>query len=138
MRSPRAIKIDKAANRSRATLWPHARSLRAKYAVLCVMDIDRGAATIEHRGLPRTTMKKILATFFCVALSSLSIIALGADQGGANADSFGNGPTVDTSSVIVQLKGDPLSTYVQTQPPQGRKIDFNSNAVKSYRAQLSA
>ena len=137
MRSPRAIKIDKAANRSRAILWPHARSLRAKYAILCVMDIDRGAAAIEHRGLPRTTMKKFLATFFFVALSSLSIIALGADQGGANADSFGNGPTVDTSSVIVQLKGDPLSTYVQTQPPQGRKIDFNSNAVKSYRAQLS-
>jgi minor extracellular serine protease Vpr len=88
-------------------------------------------------------MKKILVIFFCVALSTLSIIVLGVGGSATtrpnpNADSFAKGPTVDTSSVIVQLKGDPLSTYAQTKPPQGRKIDFNSNTVKSYRAQLSA
>jgi len=44
----------------------------------------------------------------------------------------------DTSSAIVQLSGDPLSTYVKTHPAQGKKIDFNSAPVKSYRAQLSA
>jgi subtilisin family serine protease len=47
-------------------------------------------------------------------------------------------PTVDTGSAIVQLKGDPLSTYSKTKPPQGKKIDFSSNTVKSYRALLSA
>jgi hypothetical protein len=35
-----------------------------------------------------------------------------------------DGPTaatgLDTSSAIVQLNGDPLSTYVKTKPPQGR------------------
>ena len=46
--------------------------------------------------------------------------------------------TVDTTSVIVQFKGDPLSTYVKTKPAPGKKIDFRSNTVKSYRAQLSA
>jgi len=55
----------------------------------------------------------------------------------ANTDSFIKGPTVDTSSVIVQLKGDPLSTSVQTKPAPGKKINFNSNTVKSYRAQLA-
>jgi minor extracellular serine protease Vpr len=38
----------------------------------------------------------------------------------------------------VQLNGDLLSTYVKTKPPQGKKIDFSSSTVKSYRAQLSA
>ena len=47
-------------------------------------------------------------------------------------------PAVDTDSAIVQLNGDPLSTYVKTKPPAGKKIDFSSNNVKSYRAQLSA
>ena len=47
-------------------------------------------------------------------------------------------PSLDTSRVLVQLEGEPLSTHSQTRPPQGKKIDFNSSAVKSYRAQLSA
>jgi minor extracellular serine protease Vpr len=80
---------------------------------------------------------------FILGAATFSVAVLGAGDGGssrpnANADSFTKGPTVDTSSVLVQLKGDPLSTYVQTKPPQGKKIDFNSNTVKSYRAQLSA
>ena len=44
----------------------------------------------------------------------------------------------DTAAALVQLNGDPLSTYSKTKPAQGKKIDFNSNNVKSYRAQLSA
>ncbi len=55
-----------------------------------------------------------------------------------NTDAAYSGADADTGSAIVQLKGDPLSTYVKTKPAQGKKIDFNSNTVKSYRAQLSA
>ncbi|MBI3739036.1 MAG: S8 family serine peptidase, partial [Chloroflexi bacterium] len=58
--------------------------------------------------------------------------------GGGNSDATNNGPRVDTSSALVQLKGDPLATYIKTKPPQGKKIDFTSSTVKSYRAQLSA
>src|SRR2546428_13707626 len=80
-----------------------------------------------------------------LAAATFSVAVLGAGKGGsgatqrnANADAFDQGPTVDTSSVIVQLKGDPLSTYRATKPAPGKKIDFNGNTVKSYRAQLSA
>jgi subtilisin family serine protease len=45
---------------------------------------------------------------------------------------------VDTSSAIVQLTGAPVSTYPGTKPAPGKKINFNSTAVKSYRAQLAA
>jgi len=55
----------------------------------------------------------------------------------ASTDNFQKGPAVDTSSVIVQLKGDPVSKFSSKSAP-GKKIDFNNNTVKSYRAQLSA
>jgi minor extracellular serine protease Vpr len=48
------------------------------------------------------------------------------------------GPRVDTDYALVQLQGDPLSAYTKTKPSQGKKIDFNSNDVKSYRALLAA
>jgi minor extracellular serine protease Vpr len=85
---------------------------------------------------------------FILAAATFSVAVLGAGRGGgtsggstgsgASADNFNKGPTVDKTSVIVQLKGDPLSTYSATKPAPGKKIDFDSNAVKSYRAQLSA
>jgi len=92
-------------------------------------------------------MKKILAVFLISSSIALTVIALGSggsSSGGsgtapsASTDNFNSGPSVDTTSAIVQLNGDPLSTYVQTKPPKGKKIDFNSDTVKSYRAQLSA
>jgi subtilisin family serine protease len=46
--------------------------------------------------------------------------------------------TVDADYAIVQLNGEPLSTYVKTRPGPGKKIDFNNSTTKSYRAQLSA
>ena len=46
--------------------------------------------------------------------------------------------TEDQGYALVQLNGDPLATYVKTKPAKGKKIDFSSSAVKSYRAQLSA
>src|SRR5437762_2939480 len=87
-------------------------------------------------------MKKILAAFLISSSVGLSVIALGVGGSATtrpnpNADSFAQGPTEDTSSAVVQLKGDPLSTYTATKPAPGKKIDFNSNTVKSYRAQLT-
>ena len=46
-------------------------------------------------------------------------------------------PTWISSSAVVQLKGDPISTNPSTKPPHGRKIDFKSQGVRSYRAQLN-
>jgi subtilisin family serine protease len=56
----------------------------------------------------------------------------------ASTDDFTTGPAVDTTSAVVQLTGDPASTYPGTKPAPGKKIDFNSDTVKSYRAQLAA
>src|SRR5437016_10060385 len=88
-------------------------------------------------------MKKNLALFLIFSSIGLSVIAFGVGGSATtrpnpNADSFAQGPTEDTSSVVVQLKGDPLSTVSATKPEPGKKIDFNSNTVKSYRAQLAA
>jgi subtilisin family serine protease len=88
-------------------------------------------------------MKKILAAFLIFSSIGLSVIALGVGgpatpRPNANADAFNRGPAVDRSSAIVQLKGDPLSTHSVTKPAVGKKIDFNGNAVRSYRAELSA
>lgn len=46
--------------------------------------------------------------------------------------------TVDTAYALVQLNGEPLSTYVKTKPGPGKKIDFTKATTKAYRAQLSA
>src|SRR4051812_27752289 len=87
-------------------------------------------------------MKKLLAVSLVLSSIALSFIALGIGgsatiRPNANADAFIQGPGLDTSSVLVQLKGDPLSTYSATKPAAGRKIDFTSSAVRSYRAQLN-
>jgi minor extracellular serine protease Vpr len=87
-------------------------------------------------------MKKIITASLLFSSILSSIVVFGASGAATrpnpNADSFRQGPAVDTSSAIVQLKGDPLSTHSVTKPAPGRKIDFNSNGVRSYRAQLSA
>ena len=69
----------------------------------------------------------------------LTIAVTGATAGGPSVSDLGTtGPSVDTSSALVQLNGDPLSTYGKTKPAHGKKIDFTSNTTKSYRAQLAA
>ena len=87
-------------------------------------------------------MKKILATLLIFSAIGLGVIAFGVRGGSprpnVNADAFNRGPDVDRSSAVVQLKGDPISTSPRTKPAHGRKIDFKSNGVKSYRAQLKA
>src|SRR5437660_9372226 len=85
-------------------------------------------------------MKKIVATFLIFSSIGLGVIAFGvggSPRPKASADAFIHGPDVDNSSVVVQLRGDPLSTHSATKPAPGKTIDFNSNTVKSYRAQLA-
>lgn len=55
-----------------------------------------------------------------------------------NADASHSGRTVAKGRVLVELQGDPLATYAKTKPAQGKKINFDSNTVKSYAAQLAA
>ena len=43
----------------------------------------------------------------------------------------------DRAYALVQLVGEPLASNARTRPARGKKIDFNSNTVKSYRAQLA-
>jgi subtilisin family serine protease len=88
-------------------------------------------------------MKKIIAAFLVFSSIALSVIALGVGRSGTtrpnpNADAFTRGLDMDRLSAVVQLTGDPLITSPRTKPPRGRKIDFNSNAVRSYRAELNA
>src|SRR5262245_960113 len=88
-------------------------------------------------------MKKIIAAFLIFSSMALTLIALGvggsaSTRRNVNADAFNQGPDVDTSSAIVQLKGDPLTIHSATKPASGKKIDFNSNTVRSVRAQLAA
>jgi Subtilase family. len=77
------------------------------------------------------------------ALLAISTIALtgpvGAASGGRHVTDGSTAPvaTVDASYALVQLKGEPLSTYAKTKPTQGKKIDFNSSTVKSYKALLA-
>jgi minor extracellular serine protease Vpr len=78
-----------------------------------------------------------------IATAVIALLAVGAGAGTAGSGSVTDGtpaaaPVVDTASAIVELNGDPLSTYVKTKPAPGKKIDFSSNTVKAYRAQLSA
>src|SRR5215469_9825665 len=87
-------------------------------------------------------MKKIFVTLLIFCSIGLTVIAfgvLGSSRRNVNDDSFPRSRErdVDNSSAIVQLKGDPVSTNPSTKPPHGKKIDFNSNIVRSYRAQLN-
>jgi minor extracellular serine protease Vpr len=87
-------------------------------------------------------MKKIFITLLIFCSIGLTVIAFGvrgSSRRNVNADSFARGRDrdVDNSSAIVQLQGNPISTNPSTKPPHGKKIDFNSNVVRSYRAQLN-
>ena len=74
------------------------------------------------------------------------MFAVAATKGGASkgsrpnasTDNFQQGAVLDSGSAIVVLQGEPLTKNSSTKPPKGKKIDFNSSNVKSYRAQLSA
>lgn len=79
-------------------------------------------------------MRRLL---FGVAVAAVVLVLpLAAGAGGPATDGASTGGT-DTGAAIVLLNGAPLSTYEQTKPAAGKKIDFSSNTVKSYRAQLA-
>lgn len=73
-------------------------------------------------------------------VAAVAVFLAGIASAASNSDATNNGQQVgqDMSSALVQLNGDPLSTYPKTKPAKGRKIDFNNGGVKAYRAQLSA
>lgn len=67
-----------------------------------------------------------------------TMLAVGAALAAPAPDGVDTRPTQDHSYALVQLDGEPLATYVRTAPPKGKKVDFSSATVKSYRAHLSA
>src|SRR5207247_3640895 len=84
------------------------------------------------------TTRQMLNGLVIAAVAAFGLVMAGTPAAAPGDDAASTQATKDTSSALVQLNGDPLSTYVRTKPAQGKKIDFSGNAVKSYRAQLSA
>ncbi len=117
-----------------------------------VLEVKKEIPVKTHRysNLSSSTGVAIARALFILAGTTLSMALSTAALGGAggtsgrsaspnaSADNFNTGPTVDTTSAIVQLTGAPVSTYPGTKPSPGRKINFNGTAVRSYRAQLGA
>ena len=91
--------------------------------------------------MPTLVTRRLTPLALALALAGAFSLSMAPAQAapGQNSDAdTSTRPKQDTSSALVQLNGDPLATYVKTKPPKGKKIDFNSNTVKAYRAQLSA
>ena len=90
---------------------------------------------------PALVTRRVKPLVFALAMAGALALPMAAAQAapGQNTDTdTSTRPSQDTSAALVQLNGDSLATYVKTKPAHGKKIDFNSNTVKSYRAQLSA
>jgi subtilisin family serine protease len=81
-------------------------------------------------------MRRFFAcTTLAIAVLAAPLFAVAAADSGSKAAAR---RTVDQSSALVELKGAPLATFEKTRPAPGKKVDFSSNSVKSYRAQLAA
>ena len=83
--------------------------------------------------------RTILAALAALALTASNVLAVAPP---ASMDATTAGPDLDTSSAIVVLKGDPLSTYdgrirgyEKTRPDRG-KLNPNSAAAKKYLGYL--
>ncbi len=83
-------------------------------------------------------MKRRFGLLPAAGLVAALVFATAASAVDRGTDGAEAQPGIDTSSAIVQLAGDPVSTSVKTKPARGKKIDFSSTSVKSYRAQLAA
>ena len=81
-------------------------------------------------------MKRVLLGVVIAAL--VLVLPITAGAGGPATDGGAAAASIDQGSALVVLNGEPLATYEKTKPPAGKKIDFSSTTVKSYRAQLSA
>ena len=80
-------------------------------------------------------MKRFLAAMtIATAMLASPVLAIAAQASGSHAVPR---PRLDTASALVELKGAPLAAYEKTKPVLGKKIDFSSSSVKSYRAQLA-
>jgi len=88
---------------------------------------------IELR-VTRKTLRRILA----VGLTTFGLAVAGVPAASPNDDGNAIRAQQDNSSALVQLNAEPLATYASTRPAPGKKVDFNSNTVKAYRAQLAA
>lgn len=80
----------------------------------------------------------LAAAMAAVIIAAAPVGAASVSRTGAVTDGTTSRPTVDNAYALVELNGAPLATYVKTKPAPGRKIDFNSATVKSYKAQLAA
>ena len=83
-------------------------------------------------------MRRSRAALAAALLLSLTVIGPVSAASPGRSDSTAVRPTVDKSVALVQLKGDPVTTYAKTKPTGGKKVNLNSTVTKSYRAQLSA
>jgi minor extracellular serine protease Vpr len=91
--------------------------------------------------MPTLVTRRLTPLALALAVAGAFALSMAPAQAapGQNSDTGTSArPKQDTSSALVQLNGDPLATYVKTKPAKGKKIDFNSNSVKAYRAQLAA
>ena len=82
-------------------------------------------------------MKRLAITAALCAASGMLVTGSGLAGSPGDTDGGSAATGTDTASAIVRLNGSPLSTDAKTKPPKGKKIDFNSGMVKSYRAQLN-
>ena len=83
------------------------------------------------------TMKQLPLGAAACCLAGALLTSLAPAAVAANSDASTPKATQDTGYALVQLAGEPLSTYERTKPPKGKKVDFSSNTARAYRAQLS-
>ena len=81
-------------------------------------------------------LRLALAPAVTAALIVGAPVGAAARQPGTDASAAGS--AVARGYALVQLKGAPLATSSKTKPAPGKKVDFNSKSVKSYKAQLAA
>jgi subtilisin family serine protease len=77
-----------------------------------------------------------------LAAAVTAALIVGAPAGAATrlpgTDAAVRPATVSHAYALVQLRGAPLATAAKTRPAPGKKIDFSSITVKSYKAKLAA
>ena len=77
-------------------------------------------------------------SLFVLAIAVMALVAAILPTGAVVGTDSADTTTVVRGSALVRLVGQPISSAAKTKPAPGKKINFNSTAVKSYRAQLSA
>lgn len=83
------------------------------------------------------TLRRRIATAAVALALAVTGLSPAMAMRSVNTDGVQSQPGYTTEYATVQLKGAPLATYSATKPAPGKKINFSSTAVKSYRAQLA-